>query len=166
VSRAQVWEGDLPLATVGYKQIKSVDKSTLCAIYKTGVNKMTKKICSKCGQEKERTEYAQNKQMKDGLNPRCRECIKIYTTSDVVKDRQKAYAKTESGKAAAKRSQTKRMERMKRILSKNAPGRIVSGIAMDLLNRGELRQAWDLMDDDARNDALTTWTAIAEAILS
>ena len=49
------------------------------------------KKCSKCKQEKERTEFTKDANCKDGLRPSCRECHAIYR--DANKEKSKASTK-------------------------------------------------------------------------
>ena len=52
------------------------------------------KTCSKCKESKDEAEFAKNKNSNDGLDSRCKSCMREYQQTDVRKEYQKAYLQT------------------------------------------------------------------------
>lgn len=65
------------------------------------------KICSKCGLEKDLSEFYKHKKTKDGLHSKCKICHKKYNQTPEIKERVKKYNQTLKVKEYKKqRSQT------------------------------------------------------------
>lgn len=60
------------------------------------------KICAKCKQEKETSEFYKSKALKDGLQPICKNCDKAYRQSEKGKGAQKKYRESKKGKTQQK----------------------------------------------------------------
>ena len=56
------------------------------------------KTCTKCKTEKDETEFSKDKNSKDGLDSRCKSCMREYQQTDVRKEYQKAYLQTDTYK--------------------------------------------------------------------
>ena len=56
------------------------------------------KTCTKCKVEKDEAEFLKDKSKKDGLDYRCKSCVREYRQSDAYKASQKAYQQTDSYK--------------------------------------------------------------------
>ena len=56
------------------------------------------KTCSKCRVEKDEAEFSKKKQNKDGLDSRCKSCVREYQQTDSYKEYKKAYQQTDAYK--------------------------------------------------------------------
>ena len=56
------------------------------------------KTCTKCKTEKDETEFSKDKNSKDGLNYRCKSCMREYQQTDAFKERRKGYEQTNAYK--------------------------------------------------------------------
>ncbi len=63
---------------------------------------MKTKVCSKCKKEKERKEFSLERCQKDGLQPRCKSCVKAYyqANKEKIVERIKAYNEANKEKIA------------------------------------------------------------------
>ena len=65
------------------------------------------KTCSKCKVEKDEAEFSKLSRAKDGLDSRCKSCIREYQHTDGFNEYRKAYNQTDARKASEKtRKQT------------------------------------------------------------
>ena len=60
------------------------------------------KTCSKCKVEKDEAEFAKNASKKDGLDYRCKSCVREYQQTDAFKEHKRAYQQTDAFKKSRK----------------------------------------------------------------
>ena len=56
------------------------------------------KTCSKCKLEKDEAEFSKNKSHRDGLDSRCKSCVREYQQTDAYKEYREAYQQTDTYK--------------------------------------------------------------------
>ena len=56
------------------------------------------KTCSKCKESKDEAEFSKNKSKKDGLDSRCKSCVREYQRTDAYKEYREAYQQTDTYK--------------------------------------------------------------------
>jgi hypothetical protein len=78
-----------------------------------------KKICIRCNQNKEITEFAKQKKTKDGIRPECKDCTKIkskkyyYNNQTKVLARAREYNKTEYRKNYCRKYANERLKKLR-----------------------------------------------------
>ena len=60
------------------------------------------KTCSKCKKEKDETEFSKQARHKDGLDYRCKSCVREYRQTDAYKASQEAYRQSDTYKVSQK----------------------------------------------------------------
>ena len=60
------------------------------------------KTCTKCKVEKDESEFSKQTSRKDGLDYRCKSCLREYRQTDAYKAHEKAYHQTDAFKASIK----------------------------------------------------------------
>ena len=56
------------------------------------------KTCSKCKESKDEAEFSKNKSKKNGLDSRCKSCVREYQRTDAYKEYREAYQQTDTYK--------------------------------------------------------------------